>query len=215
MAATPLMPSDPRRVGPFRVTHRLGVGGMGEVFLAVGSGGQRIAVKLVRRELLYDETVRRRFAREVRLSETVGGRYTAKLIRADVDAPQPWLATEFIDGPTLNEYLREHGPLGGGSLRALAIALLEAVAAIHDAGIIHRDLTPNNVLLAPDGPRVVDFGIAHPRRSVHGHHTDGEHRRLDSGSDWRQRRGDATGEPCVPRPSSLRSSTPCSPAWQS
>jgi serine/threonine protein kinase len=134
---------------------------MGEVFLAVGPRDQRVALKLLRRELLEDDTVRRRFGREVELSHQVSGRYTAKLIGADVDAPQPWLATEFINGPTLGEYIREHGPLAGGSLRALAVALLEAVAAIHAAGIVHRDLTPNNVILAVDGPRVVDFGIAH------------------------------------------------------
>lgn len=134
---------------------------MGEVFLAVGLGDRRVALKLVRRELLNDDTVRRRFAREVELSQQVGGRYTAKLVKADLRARQPWLATEFINGPTLREYVRARGPLTGGSLRALAVALLEAVAAIHEAGIIHRDLSPNNVILAPDGPRVVDFGIAH------------------------------------------------------
>lgn len=134
---------------------------MGEVFLAVGPGDRRVALKLVRRELLNDDTVRRRFVREVELSRRVGGRYTAKLVEADLSPRQPWLATEFINGPTLREYVRERGPLTGGSLRALAVALLEAVAAIHEAGIIHRDLSPNNVILAPDGPRVVDFGIAH------------------------------------------------------
>jgi len=161
MVVQPLQASDPRQVGPFRVTDRLGVGGMGEVFLAVSPADRRVALKLVRRELLDDDTVRRRFVREVELSRQVGGRYAAKLVEADLSARQPWLATEFINGPTLREYVRERGRLTGGSLRALAVALLEAVAAIHEVGIIHRDLSPNNVILASDGPRVVDFGIAH------------------------------------------------------
>jgi len=108
-----------------------------------------------------DDSLRRRFSREVEAIQRVAGRCTARLIDADLSAETPWLATEFVDGPTLGEYVRSHGPLAGPSLSALALGLLEALSAIHSAGVVHRDLKPSNVILASSGPKVVDFGIAH------------------------------------------------------
>jgi serine/threonine protein kinase len=161
VSVEPLSKDDPRRIGPFRLEGRLGSGGMGEVFLGRSKRNGRAAVKLLRRDLSTDPQFRARFRREVQLALRVTGVCTAQLVDADVDADRPWLATEFVDGPTLLGYVREHGPLPPDQLTALALGLLEALHAIHAAGVVHRDLTPGNVLLAPTGPKVVDFGIAH------------------------------------------------------
>jgi serine/threonine protein kinase len=161
MPIAPLRRDDPRRAGSFRIRQRLGAGGMGEVFLAADPSGQLVALKMLRPDLAGDEAFRRRFSREVAAIQRVAGHCTARLIDADLTADHPWLATEFVDGPTLGDYVRDSGELRAGSLTALAVALLEALAAIHAAGVIHRDLTPSNVILASSGPKVVDFGIAH------------------------------------------------------
>jgi serine/threonine protein kinase len=160
MTLQALRPDDPKRIGPYRVEARLGSGGMGDVFLARSKAHGNVAVKVLRRELATDEQFRARFRREVVLARRVAGLCTARVVDADVDADPPWLASEFVEGPTLSSYVREHGPFEREELLTLAVALLEALHAIHDAGVVHRDLTPSNVILAASGPKVVDFGIA-------------------------------------------------------
>jgi Protein kinase domain len=155
-----LLPGDPVRVGPYRLTGVLGSGGMGRVFLGWSSGGRPVAVKVIRGDLAADPEFRRRFGREVEAARTVSGLYTALLIAADVGGPVPWLATAYVDGPSLKEAVTSYGPLPTSSVLALAAGLAEALAAVHAAGLVHRDLKPSNVLLASDGPRVIDFGIS-------------------------------------------------------
>jgi serine/threonine protein kinase len=145
---------------------RLGQGGMGQVFLGVSPGGRPVAVKAIRPELASDPQFRIRFAREVTAARTVSGVFTAMVVGADVDGPIAWLATAYVPGPSLAEAVNEHGPLPEASLLALAAGLAEALAAIHAAGVTHRDLKPSNVLLAEDGPRVIDFGISRAAEST-------------------------------------------------
>ncbi|MFI0541211.1 PQQ-binding-like beta-propeller repeat protein [Streptomyces sp. WSLK1-3] len=156
-----LRETDPRTIGPYEVLGRLGSGGMGEVYLAEARGGLRLAVKVVRAEHAEDRTFRARFRNEVRAAQTVGGAgtYTARVVDADTGAARPWMATEFVPGPNLRDAVLAGGPLPGDAVRLLAAALAEALAAIHAKGLVHRDLKPSNILLAPDGPRVIDFGI--------------------------------------------------------
>ena len=158
--AQPLQPRDPRKVGPYWLLGRLGSGGMGQVFLGRSPGGRLIAVKVVRSELAGQAEFRHRFAREVAAARTVSGLFTAPVVDADVDALVPWLATAYVPGPSLAEAITRHGPLPATSVLALAAGLAEGLGAIHAAGIVHRDLKPPNVLLAEDGPRVIDFGIS-------------------------------------------------------
>ena len=155
-----LQPEDPVQVGPYRLTGVLGAGGMGRVFLGWSPGGRPVAVKVIRPELAADPEFRTRFRREVAAARTISGLYTALLIDADVDGPVPWLATVYIDGPSLGEAVTGHGPLPATSVLALAAGLAEALATVHAMGLVHRDLKPSNVLLASDGPRVIDFGIS-------------------------------------------------------
>src|SRR5215472_11889216 len=133
---------------------------MGQVFLGMSAGGRPIAVKVIRTELATDPDFRARFRGEVAAAQKVSGLFTALVVDADLDAPVPWLATAYVPGPSLTEAVRGHGPLPVDSLMALAAGLAESLGAIHAAGVVHRDLKPSNVLLAPDGPRVIDFGIA-------------------------------------------------------
>ena len=155
-----LQPHDPRKVGPYWLLGRLGSGGMGQVFLGQSPEGPLIAVKVVRAELAEQAEFRNRFAREVAAARTVSGLFTAAVVDADVDAPVPWLATAYVPGPSLAEAIARHGPLPASSVLALAEGLAEGLGAIHAAGVVHRDLKPPNVLLAEDGPRVIDFGIS-------------------------------------------------------
>ena len=158
--AQQLQPRDPRKVGPYWLLGRLGSGGMGQVFLGRSPGGRLIAVKVVRAELAEQAEFRNRFAREVTAARKVSGLFTAPVVDADVDAPVPWLATAYVPGPSIAEAIARHGPLPATSVLALAAGLAEGLGAIHAAGIVHRDLKPSNVLLAEDGPRIIDFGIS-------------------------------------------------------
>jgi len=155
-----LQGGDPQRIGPYRLVGRLGAGGMGMVFAARSAGGRAIAIKVIRGELAGDPEFRVRFSREVAAARSVSGLFTAPVLDADVDGPVPWLATAYVPGPSLSDAVREHGALPAASVLALAAGLAEGLAAIHSAGLIHRDLKPSNVLLAEDGPRVIDFGIS-------------------------------------------------------
>jgi WD40 repeat protein len=157
----PLDRDDPQQVGSYRLLGRLGAGGMGQVFLGISPGGRKVAVKLLHEGIARDPEFRKRFAREVTAARRVGGFHTAQVVNADADAMPPWMATAYIPGPSLEEAVREHGPMGAEAVRALGAALAEGLAAIHDCGLIHRDLKPANIIVTDDGPRIMDFGIAH------------------------------------------------------
>ncbi|WP_131831033.1 serine/threonine-protein kinase [Frankia sp. CcI49] len=157
---SPLTSDDPRVIGPFRIRGRLGAGGMGTVYLGHSPDRRPVAVKMIRADMASDRTFRRRFEREVAAMGRVESPFTAPLIAADVDAPLPWLATAYVHGPTLRDSVARNGPLPPASVATLAAGIARALVAIHAAGVIHRDLKPANVLLAVDGPRVIDFGIA-------------------------------------------------------
>ena len=161
-----LQPGDPRTIGPYRLAGRLGRGGMGEVFLGVSPGGRPVAVKAIRAELAADPQFRARFGREVAAARRVSGVFTAPVVDADTGGPVAWLATSYVQGPSLEEAVEGHGPLPERSLLALAAGLAESLTAIHSAGVVHRDLKPSNVLLAQDGPRVIDFGISRAAEST-------------------------------------------------
>ena len=161
-----LQPGDPQTIGPYRLVGRLGQGGMGRVFLGMSRGGRPVAVKAIRAELAADPGFRTRFGREVAAARRVSGMYTAMVVDADVDGPVAWLATAYVPGPSLAEAVDSHGPLPEVSLLALAAGLAESLNAIHAAGVVHRDLKPSNVLLAEDGPRVIDFGISRAAEST-------------------------------------------------
>lgn len=156
----PLEPGDPHNIGSYTLLARLGSGGMGVVFLARSRGGRAVAVKVIRPDLADQSGFRARFAREIASARRVGGVFTCAVLDADADAPRPWLATEYIAGPSLQQAVDAHGPLPPDALHRLAAGLAEALSSIHAAGVVHRDLKPSNVLLAGDGPRVIDFGIA-------------------------------------------------------
>ncbi|CAL9488389.1 serine/threonine-protein kinase [Streptomyces sp. enrichment culture] len=156
----PLQDDDPRAVAGYRLAARLGAGGMGRVYLSHTRGGRAVAIKVVRSELADDATFRRRFGREIKAARRVKGAYTAEVIDADPDAAPPWLATLYVPGPSLSGAVARGGPLPVPAVLWLMAGVAEALQAIHAAGIVHRDLKPANVLLAPDGPRVIDFGIS-------------------------------------------------------
>ncbi|WP_406287333.1 protein kinase domain-containing protein [Embleya sp. NBC_00896] len=157
--------ADPRWVGPYAVLGRLGAGGMGKVYLGRSAGGHTVAVKVVRPELADDPVFRARFGQEVAAARRVAGAFTAPVVNADPDAPVPWMATAFVPGVPLSVAVARHGALPEASLRMLVAGLAEALRNVHAAGLIHRDLKPANVLLALDGPHVIDFGIS---RAVEG-----------------------------------------------
>ncbi|WP_051745125.1 serine/threonine-protein kinase [Streptomyces yerevanensis] len=163
-----LGPDDPARIGPYCLLSRLGAGGMGRVYLAReadgGDDAATVAVKLVRTDIAdvdNKEAFRRRFAREVAAARRVSGEWTARVLDADTEADVPWVATEYVPGPTLRAVVRgDFGPLPSASAHVLANRLALALDAIHTADLVHRDLKPSNILLTVDGPRVIDFGIA-------------------------------------------------------
>lgn len=156
----PLQAADPPVVAGYRLAARLGAGGMGRVYLSHTQGGRPVAIKVVRPELADDPDFRRRFGREISAARRVRGAYTAELIDADADGVPPWLATLYVPGPSLAEAVARRGPLSVTAVLWLMAGMAEALQAIHAEGIVHRDLKPSNVLLAADGPRVIDFGIA-------------------------------------------------------
>jgi serine/threonine protein kinase len=156
----PLEPGDPPQIGRYRLTGRLGRGGMGEVFLGQSPGGRQVAVKVIRPDLASDPLFRARFAQEVATARTVSGIFTVPVVDADVNAAQPWLVTAYVEGPSLADAVGRRGPMTPGLVLALAAGLAEGLEVIHAAGVLHRDLKPSNVLLASDGPRIIDFGIS-------------------------------------------------------
>ncbi|MFF9867644.1 serine/threonine-protein kinase [Streptomyces sp. NPDC013953] len=156
----PLEDDDPRSVAGYRLAARLGAGGMGKVYLSYTPGGRPVAIKVIRPDFAEDAEFRRRFAQEVQAAQRVQGLYTAPVIDADTDARQPWLATAYVPGPSLADAVQKHGSLPVDTILLLVAGIAEALQVIHAAGIVHRDLKPANVLLAADGPRVIDFGIA-------------------------------------------------------
>jgi serine/threonine protein kinase/WD40 repeat protein len=151
---------DPVSVGGYRLLGRLGAGGMGQVFLGVSPSGRRVAVKLIHPVHAGTEHFRERFAREIEAARRVGGFHTAPVVDADPHADPPWMVTAYIDGPSLEEAVGRSGPLPPERVRALGAGLAEGLAVIHAHGLVHRDLKPGNVIMAGDGPRIIDFGIA-------------------------------------------------------
>jgi serine/threonine protein kinase len=158
----PLQPGDPSQVGSYRLLNRLGAGGMGQVYLGTTPGGRLVAVKVIRADVTADPEYRRRLAREVQAARSVGGFHTAHVVDANFDADPPWMVTAFIAGPSLQAAVRDNGPLTVAATAALGAALAEGLAAIHGCGLLHRDLKPGNIIMATDGPRIIDFGIARP-----------------------------------------------------
>ncbi|MFF7732399.1 protein kinase [Streptomyces sp. NPDC007984] len=156
----PLDVDEPTVVGPYRLLGRLGSGGMGRVYLGRSAGGRTVAVKIVHPHFALDEEFRARFRREVDAARRVGGAWTAPVLDADPGARVPWVATAYAAGPSLSAAVTEGGPLPAHTVRALGAGLAEALAAVHELGLVHRDVKPSNVLLTLDGPLLIDFGIA-------------------------------------------------------
>lgn len=155
----------PEYAGQYRLESRLGSGGMGIVHLASSTSGLRLAVKVVHAEFAKDPEFRGRFRQEVGAARRVSGAFTAPVVDADPEAERPWMATLFIPGPTLADHVKRNGPMAPAQLRRLMAGLAEALRDIHRVGVVHRDLKPSNVLLAEDGPKVIDFGISRPKDS--------------------------------------------------
>jgi WD40 repeat protein/serine/threonine protein kinase len=155
-----LKPGDPSRVGNYRLVGRLGEGGMGQVFLGLSPGGRQVAVKIIHPGYASGKQFRERFAREIEAARRVGGFHTASVVDADPGADPPWMVTAFIHGPSLQQAVAGGGPFSLEKLCRLGAGLAEGLAAIHACGLVHRDLKPSNVILADDGPRIIDFGIA-------------------------------------------------------
>jgi serine/threonine protein kinase len=151
---------DPEQIGPYTLLGRLGAGAMGQVYLGRSTAGRLVAVKTIKIDLAEEPGFRDRFSREVAAARRVSGVFTAAVVAANADADLPWLATAYIPAPSLTKLVRVTGPLPAESVRWLAAGCAEALESIHLAGLVHRDLKPSNVLVAPDGPRVIDFGVA-------------------------------------------------------
>ncbi|TDD73796.1 serine/threonine-protein kinase, partial [Actinomadura rubrisoli] len=155
-----LRSGDPERLGPYALIGRVGEGGQGTVFLGTDDDGRQVAIKLLHSELTSDDKARARFLRELEVAKRVAPFCTAQVIDADVDGDRPYIVSEYVRGPSLNQHVTQDGPLRGAALDRLAVGTATALAAIHQAEIIHRDFKPHNVLIGPDGPRVIDFGVA-------------------------------------------------------
>jgi serine/threonine protein kinase len=191
----PLRRWDPERIGPYAIIGKLGAGAMGQVFLARSAAGRLVAVKTIRIELAEEADFRARFAREVAAASRVSGVFTAAVIEADPGADLPWVATAYVPAPSLSTLVRTAGPLPVPALRWLAAGCAEALQSIHGAGLLHRDVKPSNVLVAPDGPRVIDFGVARAAERVQLTTTRG-----------------ASGTPAYMAPEQARDATQASPA---
>ncbi|MET7798944.1 protein kinase domain-containing protein [Streptomyces decoyicus] len=157
----PLAKHDPQQIGPFRIIGLLGGGGMGRVYLGRAADGRPVAVKTARSELADDRGFRARFAREVSAAQQVGGPFVAPVVDAAPHDDVPWMATEYVPGVSLTDAVHDCGPLPEHAVRLLTAGLLHALTAVHAHGLVHRDLKPSNILLTAEGPRVIDFGIAH------------------------------------------------------
>jgi outer membrane protein assembly factor BamB len=156
----PLSTDDPESIGGYALLDRLGSGGMGVVYLGRSASGRQVAVKLVHAQYAQDEEFRTRFRQEIAAARRVSGAFTAPVVDADPEAERPWMATQYVPGRTLADAVQQDGPLGGRELRTLGLGLVEALRDIHRVGVVHRDLKPANILMAGDGPRVIDFGIS-------------------------------------------------------
>ena len=156
----PLRRWDPERIGPYVILGRLGAGAMGQVYLGRSAAGRLVAVKTIKVDLAEEAGFRTRFAQEVAAARRVSGFFTAAVVEADPEADLPWLATAYVPAPSLGRLVKACGPQSVGTVRWLAAGCAEALESIHGAGLVHRDLKPSNVLVAPDGPRVIDFGVA-------------------------------------------------------
>ncbi|GAA3228473.1 serine/threonine-protein kinase [Actinocorallia longicatena] len=156
----PLQPGDPARLGGYELLGRIGEGGQGIVFLGEDAAHGKVAVKLLHAQLTSDPIARSRFTRELATIERIAGFCTARVFAADVSGDQPYIVSEYVRGPSLQELVRADGPRSEGALMRLAVGTATALTAIHRAGVVHRDFKPPNVLMGPDGPRVIDFGIA-------------------------------------------------------
>src|SRR5579863_4926351 len=186
---------DPEQIGPFAIIGRLGAGAMGQVFLARSPAGRLVAVKTIKIELAEEPGFRARFAREVAAARQVSGVFTAAVVAADPEADLPWVATAYVPAPSLSTLVRNCGPLPVPAVRWLAAGCAEALESIHAAGLLHRDVKPSNVLVAPDGPRVIDFGVARAAERVQLTVTRG-----------------AAGTPAYMAPEQARDATQASPA---
>ncbi|MFD3502202.1 protein kinase [Streptomyces sp. NPDC058678] len=164
----PLHRDDPKSIGGYKLVDRLGAGGMGAVYRGRSRSGREVAVKVVHAQYAEDAVFRTRFRQEIEAVRKVSGVFTAPVVDADPEAARPWMATQYVPGWSLAQRIRDRGALRGGELRQLALGLVEALRDIHRAGVVHRDLKPANVLMAEDGPRVIDFGIS---RAVENHNT--------------------------------------------
>ena len=191
----PLRRWDPERIGPYAIIGRLGAGAMGQVFLARSAAGRLVAVKTIRIELAEEPGFRARFAREVAAASRVSGVFTAAVVASDADADRPWVATAYVPAPPLSTLVRHCGPLPVPAVRWLAAGCAEALESIHGVGLLHRDIKPSNVLVAPDGPRVIDFGVARAAERVQLTVTRG-----------------AAGTPAYMAPEQARDATQASPA---
>ncbi|MFF3973670.1 bifunctional serine/threonine-protein kinase/ABC transporter substrate-binding protein [Streptomyces rubiginosohelvolus] len=155
-----LRPTDPARIGGHRLLGRLGAGGMGVVYLGRTDAGALAAIKVILPEHAGDEDFRARFRREAEAARRVDSPWAVPVTGADTEAERPWLATEFVPGPTLSDVVARRGPLPVRGVTVLGRLLARALAAVHAAGLVHRDVKPGNVLLTASGPRLIDFGIA-------------------------------------------------------
>lgn len=156
----PLEPSDPQELGGYELLGRIGAGGMGVVYLAETRTGRKLALKAILKEYVQDPEFRTRFRAEVATAMKVRGRFLATVIDADPEGAQPWLAVEYVAGPSLTAVVRAQGPLPEPDVRRVVAGVAEALRSVHQAGIVHRDLKPSNILLGQEGPFVIDFGIA-------------------------------------------------------